>query len=157
MTSTSGSGERETVPGQVRESPGNDVCVLMVGLDTSFFFSFKAGHDPAVNVYADIAEHGRGAAVSTVTVFELLRHGYVGRLDRDFAKETAERVGVAFHRAGTDEHEVLRRAARIAHGVGLPMADAMIAASLEKAGCGQLFTNDRDFERYQGPMEVVFL
>jgi predicted nucleic acid-binding protein len=92
-----------------------------------------------------------------VTVFELLRHGYVGRLARDFAEKTAGTVGVAFQRAGTDEQDVLRRAARIGHGMGLPMADALIAASLEHVGCDRLHTGDHDFENYEGPIQVVFL
>jgi predicted nucleic acid-binding protein len=102
-------------------------------------------------------ERERGAAVSTVTVFEVLRHGYVGCLDRTFAEDIARSVGAAFRRAGTDEHDVLRRAARIAHGMGLSMADAMIAASLEQVGCERLHTSDSDFEDYAGPMEVIFL
>ena len=129
----------------------------MDGFDTSFFFAFKDGHENAVGRYRDVTKYGREAAVSTVTVFELLRHGYVGRLDRDFAEETARSVGVAFRRAGTDEYDVLRRAARIAHGMGLPMADSMIAASLEDVDCERLHTDDSDFEDYDGPMQIVFL
>lgn len=129
----------------------------MESFDTSFFFAFKAGHERAVTLYRDVTEQGREAAVSTVTVFELLRHGYTGRLDRDFAEEAAGDVGVAFRRAGTDQQQVLRRAARIAHGMGLPMADAMIAASLEHVGCDRLHTGDHDFEEYDGPIQIVFL
>ena len=129
----------------------------MEGFDTSFFFAFKEGHERAIEFYRAVTEQGREAAASTVTVFELLRHGYTGRLDRDFAEEAAADVGVAFQRAGTDEQEVLRRAARITHGMGLPMADALIAASLEHVGCDRLYTRDRDFEDYEGPMQITFL
>lgn len=129
----------------------------MDGLDTSFFFAFKEGHQKTVRLYRGITEQGRDAAVSTVTVFELLRHGFMGRLDRTFAEETAESVGVAFQRAGTDASSVLRRAAQIAHGMGLSMANALIAASLEDVGCDQLHTGDSDFEDYDGPMQIVFL
>lgn len=129
----------------------------MEGLDTSFFFAFKEGHEQAVDLYRDIAVRGREAAVSTVTVFELLRHGLSGRLDRDFADEVAGSVGVAFQRAGIDEQTVLRRAAHIAHGMGLAMADAMIAASLEDVDCERLHTRDRDFDAYDGPIRIVFL
>jgi predicted nucleic acid-binding protein len=104
-----------------------------------------------------VTEEGRDGAVSSITVYELLRHGYQGRLDRTFAEEAAQSVGIAFDRAGTDEHAVLRRAARITHGMGLPMADALIAASLEHVGCDTLYTGDSDFEAYDGEMEIVFL
>jgi predicted nucleic acid-binding protein len=129
----------------------------MDGFDTSFFFSFKAGQDRAVNRYRAIMNGGRDGAASTVTVYELLRHGYQGRLDRTFAEDVAQSIGVAFRRAGTDEYAVTRRAARITHGMGLPMADALIAASLEHVGCDTLHTSDSDFEAYEGDMEVVFL
>ena len=41
--------------------------------------------------------------------------------------------------------------------MGLAMADAMIAASLEEAGCGRIHATDPDFEDYEGPMEVTCL
>jgi predicted nucleic acid-binding protein len=41
--------------------------------------------------------------------------------------------------------------------MGLPMADALIAASLEHAGCDRMHTSDSDFEAYEGPMEIMFL
>ena len=47
--------------------------------------------------------------------------------------------------------------ARIAHGMGLPMADALIAASLEHIGCDRLVTADTDVEAYEGAMDVAFL
>jgi predicted nucleic acid-binding protein len=83
----------------------------MDGFDTSFFFAFKDGKSQAVNLYQEVIETGGEGAVSTVTVFELLRHGYQGRLDRTFAEETAQSVGVAFYQAGTDDRDVLQRAA----------------------------------------------
>jgi predicted nucleic acid-binding protein len=129
----------------------------MDGFDTSFFFAFKAGQDRAVNRYQQIVDGGRDGAASTVTVYELLRHGYQGRLDRTFAEDAAQSIGVALRRAGTDEYSVSRRAARITHGMGLPMADALIAASLEHVGCDTLYTGDSDFEAYEGPMEIAFL
>lgn len=129
----------------------------MDGLDTSFFFAFKEGREDAVDLYRDITAKGLQAAVSTVTIFELLCHCNAGRLDRDFVEEAVASVGVAFQQAGIDEQRVLRRAARMAHGMSLAVADAMIAASLEHVECERLYTRDRDFEVYDGPMQIVFL
>lgn len=129
----------------------------MDGLDTGFFYAFLAGDEQATELWREIARQDRAAAVSSVTLFELLRHGLQGRLDRTFAEQTVQRAGVAYKQAGMDRVEVLERAARIAHGMGLAMADAMIAASLEEIGCERLYTADRDFERYGGPMEIGFL
>jgi predicted nucleic acid-binding protein len=41
--------------------------------------------------------------------------------------------------------------------MGLPMADALIAASLEHIGCDRLVTADTDVEAYEGDLAVVFL
>ncbi|MFP4229433.1 MAG: hypothetical protein ACLFTE_11495 [Salinivenus sp.] len=84
----------------------------MDGFDTSFFFAFTGGHEQAVEQYQHVVESGREGAVSTVTVYELLRQGCQGRLDRTFAEEAARSVGVALFRAGMGDHAVLRRAAR---------------------------------------------
>ena len=92
-----------------------------------------------------------------MTLFELTRHGLVGRLDASFAETIVEQAGVAYEHACVDPTDVLRRGARITHGMGLPMADALIASSLEHVGANTLFTGDSDFEGYEGPMEVVFL
>lgn len=83
--------------------------------------------------------------------------GLVGRLDHEYAAAVIERAGVAFRQAGVDPVGVLSRGARITHGIGLPMADALIAASLEHQDCARVHTSDSDFEEYEGPMEVVFL
>jgi predicted nucleic acid-binding protein len=41
--------------------------------------------------------------------------------------------------------------------MGLPMADALIAASLGAVGCDRLVTADSDFEAYEGDLTIVFL
>ncbi|MCS3632199.1 putative nucleic acid-binding protein [Salinibacter ruber] len=104
-----------------------------------------------------VTERDDPAAVSAFTLYELSRHGLVGRLDHEYAAAVIERAGVAFRQAGVDPVGVLSRGARITHGIGLPMADALIAASLEHQDCARVHTSDSDFEDYEGPMEVVFL
>lgn len=129
----------------------------MDGFDTSFFFAFKGGHAERVGLFREVMEQRREAAVSTVTIFELLRHGHVGRLEPDFAEGILAETGAAFMRAGIDTDNVLRRAAGIAHGMGLAMADALVAASLEIAGCKRIHTADSDFSAYEGSMDVVWV
>lgn len=129
----------------------------MEGFDTGFFFDLRAGNSGVQNLWRSVTERDVPAAVSSVTLFEVSRHGLVGRLDPEFTDAVVERAGVAFEQAGVDPVGVLSRAARIAHGMGMPMADALIAASLERVGCGRVHTSDSDFEDYEGSMEVVFL
>jgi predicted nucleic acid-binding protein len=129
----------------------------MDGLDTGFFFDLWSSTDQSKSLWRAITEHDEPAAVSSVTLFELTRHGLVGRLPLSFAETVVEQADVAYEQAPVDPTDVLNRAARIAHGMGLPMADAFIAASLEHVGCDALYTGDTDFEAYEGTMEVVFL
>ncbi len=129
----------------------------MDGLDTGFFFDLRSGTGEVPTLWASILERDVSVAVSSVTLFELSRHGLVGRIDQEFAETVVRSAGVAFEQAPVDPVDVLQRAARITHGMGLPMADAMIAASLEHVGCDRLHTGDRDFEDYDGPMQILFL
>lgn len=129
----------------------------MDGFDTGFFFDLWDGQERAHARWKSVTEGGYSAAVSSVTLFELSRHGLVGRLDRTFAETVVQRAGKAFEQARVDPVNVLSRAACITHGMGLPMADALIAASLEHVGTDTLYTGDSDFEAYDGEMKVVFL
>ena len=129
----------------------------MEGFDTGFFFDLRTGETDVQDLWRSVMERDVPAAVSSVTLFELTRHGLLRRLDPEFTTAVMERAGVAFERAGVDPPDVLVRAARITHGMGLPMADALIAASLEHGGCDRVHTSDSDFEDYEGPMDVVFL
>jgi len=129
----------------------------MDGFDTGFFVDLRAGTPDVQDRWRVVTERDAPAAVSSVTLFELRRHGLVGRLDPEFTDAVVERTGVAFEQAGIDPVDVLSRAARIAQGMGLPMADALIAASLEHVGCDRVHTSDSDFADYEGPMDVVFL
>jgi len=129
----------------------------MEGFDTGFFFDLRTGETDVQDLWRSVMERDVPAAVSSVTLFELTRHGLLGRLDPEFTTAVVERAGVAFEQADIDPPDVLVRAARITHGMGLPMADALIAASLEHGGCDRVHTSDSDFEDYEGPMDVVFL
>jgi predicted nucleic acid-binding protein len=129
----------------------------MIGLDTSFFFALADGVPEAVSLYRDAIEEREDLSASSMTVFEIRRHAFRGTLDRNFADDAILVIETTFTRAGVDDLEVLDRAARIAHGMGLAAADALIAASLEHVGCLEFYTADSDFERFEGAMQVVML
>jgi len=129
----------------------------MDGLDTGFFFDLWASTEQSQSLWRAITEHDEPAAVSSVTLFEITRHGLVGRLAPSFTETVVGQANVAYEQAPIDPTEVLNRGARITHGMGLPMADALIAASLEHVGADTLYTSDSDFEAYEGAMDIVFL
>jgi len=129
----------------------------MDGLDTEFFFDLWTGTDASQTMWRSLTQYDQSAAVSSVTLFEITRHGLNGHVGPAFAETIVQRSGIAYEQAPVDPTDVLNRGARIAHGMGLPRADALIAASLEAVGCDRLVTADTDFEAYAGEMEVVFL
>ena len=129
----------------------------MDGLDTGFFFDLWDETEDARALWRGITENDEPAAVSSITLFEIARHGLVGRLDPSLAETITQRAGIACEQAPVDPTGVLNRGARIAYGMNLPMADALIAASLEKVGCDRLITGKTDFEAYEGAMDVAFL
>ena len=50
-----------------------------------------------------------------------------------------------------------RRAARLSHGLHLPLVDALVLATALEAGARELWTTDADLARYEGRLRVVLL
>lgn len=129
----------------------------MIGLDTGYFFRLAEQTDQAIRLLDTAVEEEREVVVCTITIYELLRHRMRGSLDPTIVDIVLDNRA-AFRWVGTDPYDVLRRAAGISHGMGLHMADALIAAACEMGGAETFYTrNVQDFEKYEGPMEVVFL
>jgi predicted nucleic acid-binding protein len=102
-------------------------------------------------------EEERDVVVCTIAIYELLRHRMQGSLDATIVDLVLDNRA-AFRWVGADTYEVLRRGAGISHGMGIHMADALIAAACETRGTETFYTrNVSDFKKYEGPMEVVFL
>lgn len=130
----------------------------MIGLNSGFFLSMCRRPRAGAAAFRAHPEGGEEkASVSSITLFEILHHGLRGAVPRELADTVVDRAGAAFVRADVDNRDVLRRAAAIAHGMELAMADALIAASLERVGCTRLDTTDNDFDRYDGPMQIEYL
>lgn len=129
----------------------------MIGLDTGYFFRLAEKIDQSIRLLNTAMEEEREVVICTITIYELLRHRMRGSLDPAVVDLVLDNR-VAFRWVGTDTYDVLRRAAGISHGMGLHMADALIAAACETEGAKTFYTgNVRDFKKYEGPMEVVFL
>ena len=129
----------------------------MIGLDTGYFFRLAERTNQAIELLDMAREEEQEVVVCTITIYELLRHRMRGSLDPAIVDLVLDNRA-AFSWAGTDTYEVLRRTAGISHGMGLHMADALIAATCEARGAETFYTrNVQDFEKYEGPMDVVFL
>jgi len=141
----------------------------MIGLDTGYFFRLAEKTGQSIELLHTAMEEEQDVVVCTIAIYELLRHRMRGSLDAAVVDLVLDNRA-AFRWAGTDTYDVLRRAAGISHGMGirpdrreevvsgLHMADALIAAACETRGTETFYTrNVSDFEKYEGPMEVVFL
>lgn len=129
----------------------------MIGLDTGYFFRLAERTDQAVQILDTALVEEREVVVCTIAIYELLRHRMRGSLDPAVVNLVLDNRA-AFQWVGTDRYDVLRRAAGVTRGMGLHMADALIAAACEMAGSEVFYTrNVRDFEKYEGSMDIVFL
>lgn len=132
---------------------------MIYALDTGFFYQLLS--DPSdTTVQEAWAEIGRGeieGALSCITCFELYRHGLRGSLPKEPAEvllKDLPQVCVVVAIAGLDRCE---RAARLAHGNDLSMADAFILEAALACGAERLYTTDTDFADYEGDIEVVLV
>ncbi len=117
---------------------------MPVGLDTGFFYALREGHPEAERVWREEAE----LVISVLTLFELRR----AVLRQDPTWRDAPGLLRDLRRATTVvpvTGSVALRAARIAHGTGMPAVDACILASLLQAGCTRIYTRDPDPARYR--------
>ncbi|MCS4047481.1 putative nucleic acid-binding protein [Salinibacter ruber] len=105
----------------------------MIGLDTGYFFRLAEKTGQSIELLHTAMEEERDVVVCTIAIYELLRHRMRGSLDAAVV-DLVLGNRAAFRWVGTETYEVLRRAAGISHGMGLHMADALIAAACETRG-----------------------
>jgi len=121
----------------------------VIGVDTGFFFALKEGHAAATRTFLDSV-----VAVSVLSRFELLRlslkKGFPWNEMADPLARSAVLVDVTAEAADD--------AARISFGTGMPAIDALILASLIKAGCRTIYTRDKHFKMYdRKDVEIILL
>ena len=138
----------------------SDAPQPVYGFDTGFFRRLHDGDPRAVSAWADLRDGDATSVVSCISLFELERLGLRGSIPKEVSERLLEAIPVTCRIAWLTDpagRELLSRAVRRAHGVGLAMADAIILTSLLDAGATVLFTTDSDFDRYDGPVPVVSL
>ena len=129
----------------------------ILGFDTGFFRRLHEGSPRAVQAWRDVQEGRFAGVVSCITFFELQRLGLRGVIPKPYIERLVQNLPVICHTTWLDSPEPLSRGARLAHGLGMSMADSLILSALLDAGASTIYTTDSDFDRYAGPVEIVRL
>ena len=132
----------------------------VLGFDTGFFVRLLQADARSVVAWADVRAGRAVGAVSCPPLFELDRLGLRGQIERGPAEALVAAIPLTCRVVGLgpeDGAERLRRSVRVGQGNGLGMADAILLTSLLDAGATTVYTADSDFERYDGPLDVVLL
>jgi len=121
--------------------------IPVTGLDTGFFVMLLGNDDIPVGVWKSIID-GEESVVSCLTLFELRRLAYKGGIDRESADVLIEGIGDVCTVAWLDDVDILEQAARLSHGLGIPVIDSLILASFNAYGADVVYTTDSHMESF---------
>lgn len=130
---------------------------MTTGLDTGFFVRLLQEDSTAEHVWARITSGRAAGVLSCLSLYELEKQGLNGLVQREATETLVRELPHVCMVVWLDNPDLLRRAARIAHGNALAMADALILTSLIEAGAEEVYTTDRDLEAYAAGPRVVLL
>ena len=94
--------------------------------------------------------------VSGLSLVELLRLSLKGALAKEDSELLLQAIP-AVCRVVWPDWTIGERAARLSHGLYLPLVDALVLATALEAGARELWTTDADLARYEGKLRVVLL
>jgi predicted nucleic acid-binding protein len=124
----------------------------MIGLDTGFFLELVNGNNEATRLWESCLDDQVDFAVSALTLFEVERLGLKGKL------KNVEAVLNAINDVTSVvwlDQEILSKAARLSHGLGIPAVDSLILASLVSVDCSEIYTTDFHLEAYHNNKVTV--
>ena len=121
---------------------------MKIGFDTGFFVRLIVRDPKAVKIWKKVISGEVHGVTSCLTLFEISRLSVRGVLKKEKAKSMIEIIPAACSTVWLSEAGLLKKAAALSVGAGLPSLDALILASLLEAGVERIYTTDRDFETY---------
>ena len=130
---------------------------MRAGLDTGFFVRLLQQNSTALDVWGQITRRDRSAVISCISLYEIDKHGLKGLVSKTSADTLIAELPQLCDVVWLDNPALLERAARLGHGTGLAMADALILASFLEAGAEEVYTTDSDFAVYTGGPRVIML
>ena len=134
---------------------------MTYAFDTGFFYQFldEADEEERVSeIWAHVLQGTATGVLSYIVCFELYRHGLRGALPRTQTEALVTDLPQACRVVAVDGPERCERAARLAHGNGLSMANAFILEAALDHRADRIYTTDADMENYEGDdIEIVML
>lgn len=115
---------------------------MKLGLDTGFFVRLLAADDDARFVWNRIVDEDDHGAIGCLTLYELTRLGLRGMIARKAARTLVGELVHLCRIVWIDDSSLIDRAARLAHGNDLSMADALIVSSFMAAEVERIYTTD---------------
>ena len=128
----------------------------LTALDTGFFARLLQGEGRAVDRWRALVEGEGEGVVSGLSLVELLRLSLKGAIGREDAGLLLEAIP-AVCRVVWPDWAIGERAARLSHGLALPLVDALILATALEVGAEELWTTDAHLTAYEGQTRVVQL
>ena len=124
----------------------------MNACDTGFFVTYLNANRQAAEVWAAARARNQKLIVSVVSLYELRRLALKGVIERERTEQLLTLLPSLCHIVYLDRGcgELLERAARVAHGNGLSLADSLILSSALLAGADTLYTTDSNMAKYRG-------
>lgn len=124
---------------------------MRYAFDTSYFFQLIDEPDDVVrSAWDDLREETAVGVVAGVVLFELNRHALVGRLSASTVDSLVTMAEDAFRVVWMNSVARTDRAARLAYGEGLSMADALVLMAALETEATRLYTGDRDLASLDG-------
>ena len=132
---------------------------MIIGCDTGFFVEFITENSTVTELMRNAARGEHKLVASVICIYELKKLGLTGVVSKDAAFRVAADIPLLCEVVFLDDEalSLVDQAARLSHGNGLSMADALILSSALSRGAERLYTVDRDMARYKGNIEVVNL
>jgi predicted nucleic acid-binding protein len=126
--------------------------------DTGYFFALlDQPNDTVQSAWQKLREGTVTGVVAGSVLFELKRHALVGRLPSSEVDTLLTLADAAFQIVWMDSIPRADRAAGLAHGEGLSMADALVLMAALEADAPRLYTGDHDLLALYGfgTLEIV--
>ena len=128
---------------------------MTIGCDTGFFVELIANH-PTVRSLLEDSDNQFVASI--LSSYELRRLGLKGAVHKDTAFKVANRLSEFCTLVPLDDRtHLIEKAALLAHGTGLSMADSLIYTACSEHGARVIYTTDKDFEKIRANANIINL